>query len=206
MSSILVPDNWCMEDGWVIDDDKIRLYLDYMHQHEYAYVSKNRRKYPECVQSIIAEYDIPQVIKIAKNSKLKIKDLSDYDMYVASEKEKARMIEAIAPLWNETRITYSLRRPRNYNDTRRTRIDEILRLKNEKLGNEIASLAKTMPKRYGSIAKRTELAIASPSLNSLRSEIKILENESLKICNQQIQDDYEWAQSSIYELAIMCEV
>jgi hypothetical protein len=206
MSSIPVPDNWCMEDGWVIDDDKIRLYLDYMHQHEYAYVSKNRRKYPECVQSIIAEYDIPQVIKIAKNSKLKIKDLSDYDMYVASEKEKARMIEAIAPLWNETRITYSLRRPRNYNDTRRTRIDEILRLKNEKLSNEIASLAKTMPKRYGSIAKRTELAIASPSLNGLRNEIKILENESLKICNQQIQDDYEWAQSSIYELAIMCEV
>lgn len=206
MSSIPVPDRWCMEDGWVIDDDKIRLYLDYMQQHEYAYVSKNRRKYPECVQSIIAEYDIPQVIKIAKNSKLKIKDLSDYDMYVASEKEKARMIEAIRPLWKDNKIMYSLQRPRSSNDSRCARVAEAIRVKREKMNNEITMLAKTMPKRYGSILKRTELAGAAPSVNTLRSEIKLLENEFTKIVDYQVKEDYEWEQSTIYELAIMCQV
>ena len=206
MSSIPVPDNWCMEDGWVIDDDKIRLYLDYMYQHEYAYVSKNRRKYPECVQSIIAEYDIPQVIKIAKNSKLKIKDLSDYDMYVASEKEKARMIEAMIPLWNDNKVMYSLRRPRSSNDARATRVTETIRVKREKLSNEIAMIAKTMPKRYGSILKRTELAAAAPSVITLTSEIKLLENEFTKIVDYQLKEDHEWEQSAIHELAIMCQV
>ena len=206
MSSIPVPDNWCLENGWVIDDDKIRLYLDYMHQHEFAYVSKNRRKYPECVQSIIAEYDIPQVIKIAKNGKLKIKDLTDYDMYIASETEKTRMIEAIRPHWKDNKIAYSLQRPRSSNDARCARVVEAMRLKREKMSNEIAMIAKTMPKRYGSMLKRTELAAAAPSVDALRTDIKILENEFAKIVDSQIQEDYEWEQSAIYELAIMCEV
>jgi len=206
MSSILVPDNWCVENGWVIDDNKIRLYLDYMYQQEYAYVSKNRQKYPECVQTIIAEYDIPQLVKIAKNSNLKIRDFTDYDMYIASEKEKNRMIEAIKPLWKDNKITYSLKRPRSCNDARYERVAEAMRVKREKVATEIASIAKTMPKRYGSMAKRTELAAAAPSVEALRNDIKLLENEFVKIMNSQIQEDYEWEQSTIYELAIMCEV
>ena len=206
MSSILVPDSWCVEDGWVIDDDKIRLYLDYMHQHEYDYVSKNRQKYPECVQTIIAEYDIPQLVKIAKNSKLKIRDFTDYEMYTTSETEKTRMIEAVRPIWNENKITYSLRRPRSCNDARCERVSETMRVKREKVANEIASIAKMMPKRYGSMAKRTELAGAAPSVEALRTEVKLLENEFAKSVECQVQEDYAWEQSTIYELAIMCEV
>ena len=206
MSSIPVPDNWCVEDGWVIDDDKIRLYLDYMNHNEYAYVSNNRQKYPEYVQSIIAECDIPRVVKIAKNSSLKVEDLTDYAMYIASEKEKTRMIEAIRPLWRDNMNTYSLRRPRSCNDVRCERLSDTVRVKREKLNAEIASIAKMMPKRYGSILKRTELATAAPSADALRTEIKLLENEFTTAVNQQRQEDHEWEQSTMYELAIMCQV
>ena len=177
-----------------------------MYQHEYDYVSKNRQKYPECVQSIIAEYDIPQLVKIAKNSKLKIRDFTDYDMYIASEKEKNRMIEVIRPLWKDNKTAYSLRRPRSCNDARCERVSETMRVKREKVSNEIASLAKTMPKRYGSMAKRTELASAAPSVNALRTELKLLENEFAKIVDCQLQEEYDWEQSAIYELGIMCKV
>ena len=69
----LVPDSWYIEDKWIINDNKIRLYLDNMYEDEYKYVSLNRHKYDISVQNIIAEYDPP--IKLARNIKLKIKDI-----------------------------------------------------------------------------------------------------------------------------------
>jgi len=201
-----VPNDWYMEDNWVIDDDKIRLYLDHMYEDEYAYVSKNREMYPECVQSIVAEYDSLKVDKIAKNSKLRIRDLTDYDMYIADINAKKQMMATVDRLWNEYKNTHELERPLSYADGLCDRVYTKLQKKKEEFTDQCTKLSM---KTYVAPSKRMAVAAEDPKLIPLRKEIENLENEFEELKKKIIQEDNDWEQSAKYEFAIqneMCDV
>jgi hypothetical protein len=198
-----VPNNWYVEDGWVIGDDKIRLYLDHMYDGEYAYVSKNRYMYPLCVQTIIAEYDSPNVTKIAKNIKLKIRALTDYDMYIADVNAKKQMVATVDRLWNEYKTTHELERPLSYADGRCDRVYKILQSKRD----EFALKSMKLPmKTYVTPSKKMAAAAEDPRLVPLRKEIVNLENEFEELKKKITQEDDEWEQSAKYEFAIQNEM
>lgn len=201
-----VPNDWYMEDSWVIDDDKIRLYLDHMYEDEYAYVSKNREMYPECIQSIVAEYDSLKVDKIAKNSKLKIRDLTDYDMYIADINAKKQMMATVDRLWNEYKNTHELERPLSYTDGLCDRVYTKLQKKKEEFTVQCTKLSM---KTYVAPSKRMAVAAEDPKLIPIRKEIENLENEFEELKKKIIQEDNDWEQSAKYEFAIqneMCDV
>jgi hypothetical protein len=202
--SIPVPDTWYVENNWIIKDDKIRLYLDYMYDHEYDYVSKNRNKYPECVQEIIREYDAPQ--KLARNSKLKIRALTDYDMYMRDLSIRRDMLKRHEDAWNKYKTENNIKRPNALVDIK----SEVIRLKIERKKNEFVNMCSKVKvsqhKGYVPPGKRLQVASEDPKLAPFRKEIETLENEFEKLKHKIAQEDDEWEQSARYEFAVELEV
>ena len=126
-----VPDNWYIEDKWIINDTKIRLYLDNMYEDEYQYVSLNRHKYDVSVQNIIAEYDPP--VKLAKNIKLKIKHLTDFDMFMMKRQKEELYKEKMLAAWEKYKTDHDLQRPLSQIDEKCDEVYMKLQSEREKL-------------------------------------------------------------------------
>ena len=198
-----VPDTWCLKDNWVIPDETIRLYLYYMTEQEYRYVSENRTKYPECVQSIIAEYDGIPLQKF--NKSLKVRDVSDYEMYNREKERKLKIIERARHEWIIYKHAHkNLTRPMSFNDLLMQKVGNSIAKKNREIDETVVKITDSLKKKYGSVLKRNEVARNDPSLDPLRAEVTFLKNELSLLTSKWCQEENEWEESVIYEYAINC--
>jgi hypothetical protein len=196
-----VPDNWCVEDNWVIDDNKIRLYLENMYENEYSYVSKNRSRYPECVQSIIKEYDGQPLQKLAKGSKLKIKELTEYDEFVMNQNAKKQLMSNIDQKWQEYKTTHLLKRPTETIDRLYDIFYNRLQVKREEFKKLCESTPIKLYKSYVPPSKRVAAAAEDPKMIPFRKEIETMEKELEELKKKVSQEDDEWEQTEKYNFA-----
>lgn len=197
-----VPDDWCMEDDkWVISDDKIRLYLENMYDHEYEHVSKNRTRYPQSVQAVIAEYDYRRAAPVETKLKIRIEDLTDYDLYVMKLKEKREKMAKVEKLWEEHKKTNSVERPPSYIDGLCDRVYTKLQTKREEFVVACEKTPIKLHKSYIPPSKRLAIAAEDPTLIPLRKEIENLENEFEDLKKKIEEEDAAWEQTAKYEFA-----
>ena len=197
-----IPDNWFVEDKWIIDDNKIRLYLENMYDNEYSYVSKNRSRYPECVQSIIKEYDVQPIQKLAKKSKLKIKELTEYDEFVMKLNAKKELMSNIDEKWQEYKTTELLKRPPGAIDKLYDTIFKRLEVKRDQFKTMCENTPIKLYKSYVPPSKRVAAAAEDPKMVPFRKEIETLERELEEIKKKVTQEDDEWEESAKYDFAI----
>lgn len=199
MSSIPVPDNWYMMDSWIIHDDVIRLYLENMTETEYNYVSANRRKYHESVQTIIAEYDRP--IKMAINSKLKIREMTNREFNQMELDRRAKENKEIDEKWAAHKLQHNLERPMSHLDERCDDAYTMLLSARDDLQKELDKLpAKSTsyvaPSRRNAapLPEKTVIVNARSKLAECEANFKKLENEILNA-------DKIWDENSKYVFA-----
>jgi len=196
-----VPDNWCVEDNWVIDDNKIRLYLENMYDNEYSYVSKNRSRYPECVQSVIKEYDYQPLQKLAKGCKLKIKELTEYDEFVMKQNAKKELMKNIEQKWQEHKLTNLIKRPTETIDRLYDLFYNRLQVKREEFKKICESTPVKLYKSYIPPSKRVAAAAEDPKMIPFRKEIETMEKELEELKKKVSQEDDEWEQNEKYNFA-----
>lgn len=182
MSSIPVPDNWYMMDSWIIHDDVIRLYLENMTETEYNYVSANRRKYHESVQTIIAEYDRP--IKMAINSKLKIREMTNREFNQMELDRRAKIAKEIDEKWAAYKAEHNLERPISHLDERCDDAYTMLLSARDDLQKELDKLpakqtSYVAPSRRNAapLPEKTVIVNARSKLAECEATFKKLENE-----------------------------
>lgn len=138
--------------------------------------------------------------RCATNLSLKIKDLSDYDMFIMHENQKKEMILKVNAVWPNYKELYI--RPESYNDRCINSARKNLIAKNEMLKNQTGRIANNLPRKYGSTNKRLEIASTDPSVVSISNEIKFIENEIRRFILNQEDEQNDWEQSQKYKLAI----
>jgi hypothetical protein len=199
MTSILVPDSWYMLDNWIIHDDVIRLYLENMTIAEYNYVSANRKRYDESVQSIIAEYDPP--IKMAINSKLKIREMTNREFNQMEIDRRAKENKEIDEKWAAHKLQHNLERPMSHLDERCD--DAYTMLLNAKgdLQNELDKLpAKSTS--YVAPSRRNAAPLPEKTvIVNARSKYAECEANFKKLENEIINADKIWDENSKYVFA-----
>lgn len=146
-----------------------------------------------------------------RNSKynLKIRDMTDYDMYIMDVKNKTDMIANADKLWEDYKTTNSLERPVGHVDKICDSVYMRLEAKRNKLEEECKKIPIKTYKSYVPPSKRLAVAAEDPKLIPLRNEIEILENEFEELKKKVLQEDADWEQSAKYEFAIqneMCEM
>jgi|LakMenEpi03Aug12_release.lakeMendotaPanAssembly.Ray.scaffolds.fasta_scaffold188595_2 hypothetical protein len=199
MTTTLVPDNWYMLDNWIIHDDVIRLYLENMTIAEYNYVSANRKRYDESVQSIIAEYDPP--IKMAINSKLKIREMTNREFNQMEIDRRAKENKEIDEKWAAYKLQHNLERPMSQLDERCD--DAYTMLLNAK-GELQKELDKLPAKQTSYVAPSRRNAAPLPEktvIVNARSKLAECEATFKKLENEIINADKIWDENSKHVFA-----
>jgi len=199
MTSILVPDNWYMLDNWIIHDDVIRLYLENMTTAEYNYVSANRKRYDESVQSIIAEYDPP--IKMATNSKLKIREMSNREFNQMEIDRRAKENKEIDEKWAAYKLQHNLERPMSHLDER---CDDAYTMMLNAKGDLQNELDKLPPKQASYVPPSRRNAAPLPEktvIVNARSKLAECEANFKKLENEIINADKIWDENSKHVFA-----
>lgn len=145
------------------------------------------------------------------NSKyeMKIRDMTDYDMYIMDVNNKNVMIANANKVWDEYKKKNELKRPYGHVDMIIDGMNSRLEYKRNKLEDECKKVPVKTYKSYVPPSKRLEVVASDPKLIPLRKEIEILENEFKELEKKVAQEDAEWEQSAKYEFAIqnqMCEM
>lgn len=182
----LVPDNWYIEDKWIINDNKIRLYLDNMYEDEYKYVSLNRHKYDISVQNIIAEYDPP--IKLARNIKLKIKHLTDFDMFMMKRQKDELYKEKMLAAWEKYKIDNDLQRPLSQIDEKCDEVYMKLQSEREKLEEVVAKKAS----KYTTPAKRNSALLTNKEYIAQKQKVDAVEADFNSLVDKIKLEDVNW--------------
>lgn len=182
----LVPDNWYIEDKWIINDTKIRLYLDNMYEDEYQYVSLNRHKYDVSVQNIIAEYDPP--VKLAKNVKLKIKHLTDFDMFMMKRQKEELYKEKMLAAWEKYKTDHDLQRPLSQIDEKCDEVYMKLQSEREKLEEVVAKKAN----RYTTPAKRNSALLTNKEYIAQKQKVDSVEADFNNLVDKIKIEDVNW--------------
>jgi hypothetical protein len=199
MTSILVPDNWYMLDNWIIHDDVIRLYLENMTTAEYNYVSANRKKYDESVQSIIAEYDPP--IKMATNSKLKIREMTNREFNQMEIDRRAKVNKEIDEKWAAYKLQHNLERPMSQLDERCDDAYTLMLSAKDELQKELDKLP---PKQASYVPPSRRNAAPLPEktvIVNARSKLAECEANFKKLENEIINADKIWDENSKHVFA-----
>ena len=182
----LVPDSWYIEDKWIINDNKIRLYLDNMYEDEYKYVSLNRHKYDISVQNIIAEYDPP--IKLARNIKLKIKHLTDFDMFMMKRQKDELYKEKMLAAWEKYKIDNDLQRPLSQIDEKCDEVYMKLQSEREKLEEVVAKKAG----KYTTPAKRNSALLTNKEYIAQKQKVDAVEADFNSLVDKIKLEDVNW--------------
>jgi hypothetical protein len=182
----LVPDNWYIEDKWIINDNKIRLYLDNMYEDEYKYVSLNRYKYDVSVQNIIAEYDPP--VKLAKNVKLKIKHLTDFDMFMMKRQKEELYKEKMLAAWEKYKLDNDLQRPLSQIDEKCDEVYMKLQSEREKLEEVVAKKAN----KYTTPAKRNSALLTNKEYIAQKQKVDQVEVDFNNLVDKIKLEDVNW--------------
>ena len=182
----LVPDSWYIEDKWIINDNKIRLYLDNMYEDEYKYVSLNRHKYDISVQKIIAEYDPP--IKLARNIKLKIKHLTDFDMFMMKRQKDELYKEKMLAAWEKYKIDNDLQRPLSQIDEKCDEVYMKLQSEREKLEEVVAKKAG----KYTTPAKRNSALLTNKEYIAQKQKVDAVEADFNSLVDKIKLEDVNW--------------
>lgn len=181
-----VPDNWYLENNWIIDDNKIRLYLDNMYEHEYKYVSANRHRYDMCVQNIIAEYDPP--VKLAKNVKLKFKELTEFDMFMMKRQKEELYKEKMLAAWEKYKIEHDLQRPLSQLDEKCDEVYMKLQSEREKLEEVVAKKAN----KYTTPAKRNSALLTNKEYIAQKQKVDSVEADFNNLVDKIKLEDVNW--------------
>jgi len=199
MTTTLVPDNWYMLDNWIIHDDVIRLYLENMTTAEYNYVSANRKRYDESVQSIIAEYDPP--IKMATNSKLKIREMTNREFNQMEIDRRAKVNKEIDEKWAAYKLQHNLERPMSQLDERCDDAYTLMLSAKDELQKELDKLP---PKQASYVPPSRRNAAPLPEktvIVNARSKLAECEANFKKLENEIINADKIWDENSKHVFA-----
>jgi hypothetical protein len=137
---------------------------------------------------------------------MKIRDLTDYDMYIMDVTNKQSMMTKVDILWQNYKTSNCLERPESGTDQRLYSIALKLADKQAKFADECKKTPIKMHKSYIPPSKRLAVAAEDPKLVPLRKEIEFLENEFEELNKKAAQEDVDWEQSAKYEFAIQNEM
>lgn len=180
--------------NWFVDDADIIDCVWDASEEVFERIMKNVYSYPERVRNVLLYTFNPP--KMATKLSLKIRELSDQDMYRAHKQQEQITAKKVDEAWIQYKKDYGLTRPEGDVDAMYTDIYDQLQRKKK----ELEALQKKPTKTYVPPSMRGKQP-ASPEVTLLEKVIGNLENEIVEVKKQIELEEQIWEnakKSSVY--------
>jgi hypothetical protein len=175
--------DYLLRRNWFVNEDDILDLVWDASEEVFAKIMENVYTYPEPVRSVlIVHFANP---KVSKDTTIKIKDLSDYDMYKSFQKRNEDIQFKLEVAWRKYKKDNGMTRPHGEFDDKYEELEEKLQDVKKLIEAEKNKPSKT----YVLPSKRNKV---KPVNDDLEKKVRSIENEIELVKKQIEQEEKNW--------------